>query len=112
MRSSTAKPLLQMANPKNHSPVPYRPWAVWLLTFFLIPIAGAAGGMLFALYRYLAIGQLRTGGKSYGPTSSTIVFADSPVWFTVFFIPQAAVAAALIVAALVLARLAFKKRPQ
>lgn len=68
--------------------------------------------MIFALYRYLATGQLKTAGKSYGPTSSTIAFADNPVWFTIFFLLQAAVAMTLILATLVLARLAFKKRPQ
>ncbi len=96
----------------NKAPVPYRPWAVWLLRFLLIPIGGAAGGMVFALYRYASTGQLRTGGKGHGPASGTIVFADSPAWFTVLFILQALVAIAFIATTLAMARLAFRPRPQ
>lgn len=96
----------------NEAPVPYRPWAVWLLRFLLIPIGGAAGGMVFALYRYVSTGQLRTGGKGYGPASSTLIFADSPAWFTVLVILQALLAMVLIVTTLAMARLAFRQRPQ
>ena len=102
---------IAMTDPKQHKPVPYRPWAVWLLRVLLIPIAAAAGGMLFGLYQFVVTGQLRTAGRSFGATSSTIAFADKPVWFTVFFLLQAAVAVAFVVATVALARLAFRKRP-
>jgi hypothetical protein len=48
---------IAMANQMTHTPVPYRPWAVWLLRLLLIPIAGATGAMVFGLYTVLSTGR-------------------------------------------------------
>lgn len=101
-----------MANSKTPAPVPYRRWGVWLLRLLLIPMAGAAGGMIFGLYRVVATGRLGSPGRNFGPASNTIVFADSPVWFSVFFVLYAAFAAILIAGILVLVRLAFRQPPE
>lgn len=73
--------------------------------FLLIPLTAASGGMLYGLYRHVATGHLNTVAKSYGAISRTISFAESPVWFLVFFILQAAVTAAIILVTVVIARL-------
>jgi hypothetical protein len=103
---------IAMANQMTHTPVPYRPWAVWLLRLLLIPIAGATGAMVFGLYTVLATGRLGSPGRNFGPASNTIVFDDSPVWFSIFFVLYAVVAAILVVGTLALARLALRRRPE
>jgi hypothetical protein len=57
-------------------------------------------------------GQLITAAKSYGTTSRTINFAESPISFVVFFALQAAVTAAIILVTIVMGRLFFKRRPR
>jgi uncharacterized membrane protein len=74
----------------------------------LVPLTAASGGMLFALYLHVVTGQLNTAAKSYGSTSRTIIFAKSPVWFSVFFGLHALVAALVILVTVVVARLSVK----
>lgn len=103
---------IAMTIPKNHSPVPNRRWAVWLGRLLLIPLTAASGGMVFGLYRHVATGQLSTVAKSYGATSRTINFAETPVWFLAFFVLHAAITALVIVVTVVVGRLVFKRRLQ
>lgn len=91
--------------------MPYRPWAVWLGRLLLIPLAAASGGMIYGVVLHAVTGQLTTVGKSYGSTSSTIRFVDSPVLFIVFLALEAAVTVAIILATVALSRLVFKRRP-
>ena len=67
---------------------------------------------MFALYLFLATGRLSTPGRNFGPSSSAISFADSPLWFSVFIVIYAAITLTMIVGVLAMARLAFRKRPQ
>jgi hypothetical protein len=112
LRKRTANLLVEMKDSKIHTPAPHRPWAVWLGRLLLIPVAAASGGMLYGLYHTLVTGQLITAAKSYGTTSRTINFAESPIWFVVFFALQAAVTAAIILVTIVMGRLFFKRRPR
>jgi cobalamin synthase len=95
--------------PQDQAQAPRRRWAAWLALFLLIPLAAASAGALYVLYRHLVTGQLTTVAKSYGATSRTISFSESPTWFLVFFALHAAVAAAVIFVTVVLARLAVQR---
>jgi cobalamin synthase len=95
---------------QDQTEVPTRRWRVWLGMFLLIPLTAASGGMLFGLYRHVATGQLNTVAKSYGATSRTIYFAESPVWFLMTFIFHAAFTAFIIFVTVVVARLVLKRR--
>lgn len=101
-----------MSQPPTQPPVPYRAWAHWLLRLLLVPIGGAALGMLIALFQFAVTGRIGSVGRNFGPTSSTIEFADNPVAFVFFLALQALVALALVRLTIVLARLAFRRRPQ
>ena len=98
-----------MTRSQNPAPVPRSRWKAWLGLFLLIPLAGASGGMLFGLYRHVVTGQLSTVAKSFGTTSRTLSFAESPVWFLVFFILHAALAALVIFVTVVVARLSVQR---
>ncbi len=100
-----------MTDPNNRPTVPYRPWAFWLLRLLLVPIGGAAAGMVYGLYLQMSTGRLVSVGRNFGPASGTTTFADSPVWFSVLLVLNAAMALALVVGTLALARLAFRRRP-
>lgn len=84
----------------------YKTVAAWVLVVLLIPIAGASLGFMYSIYIGLTTGRLNTVAKGFRSTSSAISFAESPVWFSVFALLNAAFAAAFFIVALVLARLA------
>lgn len=98
-----------MTRQRDPAQAPLGRWKGWLGLLLLIPLTGASGGMLVGLYRHVVTGQLSTVAKSYGTTSRTITFAESPVWFLVFFILQAALAAFVIIVTVVVARLSVQR---
>jgi hypothetical protein len=95
--------------PQSQAPVPLDRWKGWLGLVLLLPLTAASGGVLFGLYRHVVTGQLSTVAKSYGTTSRTISFAESPVWFLLFFMLHAALAAGVILVTIVVAKLAVKR---
>lgn len=66
--------------------------------------------MLYGLYRQVVSGELNTVAYSYGSTSRTISFAESPFSFVVFFVLHAALAAVIILVTFVMARLVVRRR--
>lgn len=94
------------APPSDRTPR-YKTWAAWVLVVLLLPFSLASLGMLYGLYLALTTGSLRTVAKGFRATTTTISFADSPVWFCVFVLLNLAFAATMIVVTAVLARLAF-----
>lgn len=78
------------------------------MMLLVVPLTAASGGMLFGLYLALTSGMLRSASRNFGPSSTTISFAESPFWFVVFLLLQAAIAATLIVMTWIMARLALK----
>lgn len=67
--------------------------------------------MIYGVLLHAVTGHLTTVGKSYGSSSSTIRFADSPFLFIVFLALEAAVTVAVILGTVALGRLVFKRRP-
>ncbi|MGE0861091.1 MAG: hypothetical protein AB7I01_10680 [Gammaproteobacteria bacterium] len=96
-----------MTAPPSDRPPRYKTWAAWVLVVLLLPFSLASLGMLYALYLALTTGSLSTVAKGYRATTTTLSFADSPVWFCVFVLLNCALAAVMIVMTIVLARLAF-----
>lgn len=96
-----------MTTPPSGPTPRYKTWAAWVLVVLLVPFSLASLGMLYALYLALTTGRLNTVAKGFRATTTTISFADSPVWFCVFVLLNLAFAAVMIVATAVLARLAF-----
>jgi hypothetical protein len=96
-----------MTKPQTLTPPRYRTWAAWLIVVLLVPLTAASCALVYSLYLHLSRGELSTLAKSFGPTRSTISFAETPVWFSVFFVLNAAVAAAFVIGTLVLAKLAY-----
>jgi hypothetical protein len=85
----------------------YKTWAARLLLVLVIPLAAASLGVLYALYLGLTTGKLNTVAKGFRATSTSVSFADSPVWFAVFILLNAVLALTLIVVTVVVARLAY-----
>ena len=79
------------------------------MVVLLVPIAAASVGFLYALYLGLTTGNLTTVSKGFRATSATVRFAESPIWFSVFFLLTAAFAATFIIGTLALARLAYRQ---
>jgi hypothetical protein len=96
-----------MTEPQANRPRQYKTWAAWLIVVLLVPLTGASCALVYSLYLHLSSGKLSTLAKSFGPTRATINFAETPVWFSVFFALNAAVAAAFVIGTLVLAKLAY-----
>ncbi len=96
-----------MSVPPLRSQSRYKTVAAWVLVVLLIPIAGASLGFIYSIYIGLTTGRLNTVAKGFRATSSTVSFAESPVWFSVFTLLNAAFAAVFFIVALVLARLAY-----
>jgi hypothetical protein len=99
-----------MTSPQEKTPVPVRRWAIWLGRFLVLPLAAASGGMLYGLYRMVVTGQFDTVAKSYGTTSRTVSFAESPVWFLFYVVLVAALTALVILVTVVMAKLTFRQR--
>lgn len=84
----------------------YKTWAAWVLVVLLVPFSLASLGMLYALYLALTTGSLSTVAKGFRATTTTVSFADRPVWFCVFVLLNFLFAATMIVATIAMARLA------
>ena len=97
-----------MSVPPPRSQPRYKTVAAWVLVVLLIPIAGASLGFVYSLYIGLTTGRLNTVAKGFRATSSVVSFAESPIWFSVLILLNAAFAATFIIVALVLARLAYR----
>ena len=98
-----------MTRPPHPAPVSPGRWRGWLGLLLLFPLTGASCGLLFGLYRQAVTGQLSTVAKSFGTTSRTLSFADSPWWFLLFFMLHAALAASVIIVTVVVARLTIQR---
>lgn len=86
----------------------YKTWAAWALVVLLVPISAASAGFLYSLYAALATGRLTTVAKGFRATSTTVGFAESPIWFSVLFVLNAALATTFIVITVAIARLAYR----
>jgi hypothetical protein len=71
-------------------------------------MAGASLGFMYSIYIGLTTGRLNTVTKGFRATSSAVSFAESPVWFSVFTLLNAAFAAAFFIGTLVLGKLAYR----
>jgi lysylphosphatidylglycerol synthetase-like protein (DUF2156 family) len=94
-------------HPHGHQPR-YKRWAAWTLVVLLVPLGAASIGFIYALYLALVTGSLTTVAKGFRATSTTVRLAESPIWFSVFFVLTAAFAAVFIIGTVVLARLAYR----
>ncbi len=94
------------APPSDRTPR-YKTWAAWVLVVLLLPFSLTSVGVLYGLYPALATGSLRTVAKGFRATSSSLSFADSPVWSCVFVLLNLAFAVTMVLVTAVLARLAF-----
>lgn len=98
-----------VTQPPTKAQAPRGKWRAWLGVLLLVPLTAASGGMLYGLYLHVVTGQLNTVASSYGTTSRTITFAESPVSFLVFFALHALLAAAVIFVTVVVARLSVRR---
>jgi hypothetical protein len=98
-----------MTTPQTKEQPRYKTWAAWCLVVLLIPLTAASCGFLYSLYLAAATGKLSTVAKGFGRTSTTISFAESPVWFSLFLMLNAVLAAAIVVVTLVCAKLAYRQ---
>ncbi len=96
-----------MSVPPPESKPRYKTIAAWVLVVLLIPIAGASFGFMYSIFIGLTTGRLTTVAKGFRATSSAVSYAESPIWFSVFTLLNAAFAATFFILALVLARLAY-----
>jgi cobalamin synthase len=97
-----------MTAPQAKEQPRYKTWAAWCLVVLLIPLTAASCGLLYSLYLHASTGKLSTVAKGIGRTSREISFAESPVWFAVFFVLTAALAAFIVVVTVVCAKLAYR----
>lgn len=95
-----------MTTPKRTTTQRVRTWAAWLLLVLAVPIASASAAMFYGLFLSATSGKLGAASRNFGPASTTISWSESPVWFIVFLLLSAAVAAAIMAVAVVLVRLA------
>jgi hypothetical protein len=61
--------------------------------------------MVYLLFRSAVSGHLNTAAKSFGTTSRSVSFSESPAWFVVSLGLQALLTVASILVTVVLARL-------
>ena len=94
----------------NRSSAPIERWRLWLCRLLILPLAATSGGFLFVLYRIVVTGQITTVSKGYvSPPSRVIYFADSPVWFSIYFLLPVMFTCVIIFVTVLVVRLAFKK---
>lgn len=97
-----------MSTPNPRTTQRVRTWAAWFLLVLAAPIASASGAMLYGLFLSASSGKLSTPSRNFGPASSALSLSESPIGFIVILLLYAAVAAAIMVAAVVMVRLAFR----
>ena len=105
--ASSRKRSLQMNTSGSQRQPRYKTWAAWCLVALLLPIGAASCGLLYSVYLQLTSGRLSTVAKGFGRTSSSVSFVESPIWFSVFIVLNAVLAAMFVVLTLVLAKLAY-----
>lgn len=103
-----------MTTPTRPATQRVKTWAAWILLVLAVPIASASGAMFYGLFLSASSGRLGAPSRNFGPTSSALSLAESPAWFIVFLLLYAGVAAAIMVVAVVLVRLALShlRRPR
>jgi len=84
----------------------YKTWAAWILVVLLLPMGAATLGVVYSLYLGLTTGSLTTLAKGIRASSTAVNVADSPVWFSVFFVLNVLFAVTLACATLGIARVA------
>ena len=98
---------------QDQSHPPIERWRLWLGRIVFIPLTAMSVGMIFALYRVLASGEITTVSRGYRASSRVYYFAESPVMFVVAFAFHAALAGVIIFVTVFVARRFFKRtRPK
>lgn len=93
----------------NRSPAPIERWRLWLCRLLILPIAAMSGGLLLVLYRAVVTGHITAVSRGWKSSDRVIYFADSPVWFLLFFLLMVMFTCLVIFVTVVVVRLAFKK---
>ena len=93
----------------NGSPAPIERWRLWLCRLLILPIAAMSGGLLLVLYRAVVTGHITAVSRRWGSSDRVIYFADSPVWFLLFFLLTVMLTCSVIFVTVVVIRMALKK---
>jgi hypothetical protein len=93
----------------NRSPAPIERWRLWLCRLLILPIVAMSGGLLLVLYRAVVTGHITAVSRGWKSSSRVIYFADSPIWFLLFFLLMVMFTCLVIFVTVVVVRLAFKK---